>query len=113
MHELTIISNIFSIVEKIANDNSLTKINKVKLKVGRLRQVYPEMLKNAFEIVAKGTKAENAILQIESIPIKMKCKNCGQIFFSENNYVCKRCNDYNLDTLEGDEIILESLEGDR
>lgn len=113
VHELTIISNIFKIIEDIAKENSLVKINKVKLKVGKLRQLYPEMLQNAFEIVAKDTKAENAVLQIESIPVKMKCRSCDEIFYVDEEYSCQRCGNYSLETLEGDEIIIESIEGDQ
>ena len=113
MHELTIITNIFNIIEEIAEENQLTKITKVTIKIGKLRHVYPEMLQNAFEIVSKDTKAENADLHIKSIRTRVRCKNCGHLFFVNNNYCCRKCGDYSLEVLEGDEIIIETLEGDR
>lgn len=81
MHGLTIITNILNIIENVAKENSLIKIDKIKIKIGKLRDVYPEMLQNAFKIASKDTKAENAKLEFELI--------------------------------EGDEIIIESLEGGR
>ena len=113
MHELSIITNIFSIIGEIAEENQLTKITRVTLKIGELRHVYPEMLQNAFEIVSKDTKAENADLHIKPIRVKMRCKHCGHEFFVNNSYCCKKCGDYSLETIEGDEIIIETLEGDR
>ncbi len=113
MHELTIITNIFSIIDEIAEENQLTKITRVTLKIGELRHVYPEMLQNAFEIVSKDTKAENAVLHIKPIRVKMRCKHCGHEFFVNNSYCCKKCGDYRLKIIEGDEIIIETLEGDR
>ncbi len=113
MHELTIITSIFNIIEEIAEENQLTKITKVTLKIGKLRNVYPEMLRNAFKIVSKETNAEDADLHINSIPVKMRCKNCSHEFLVNDNYCCKKCGDYSLDILEGDEIIIETIEGDR
>ena len=71
------------------------------------------MLQNAFEIVSKGTKAENADLHIKSIQVRMRCKYCDHEFFVNSSYCCKKCGDYRLEILEGDEIIIETLEGDR
>ena len=113
MHELTIITNIFNIIEEIAEENQLIKITKVTLKIGKLRHVYPEMLQNAFKIVSKDTKAEDADLHIKSILVKMRCRNCGHEFLVNDNYCCMKCGDYSLEILEGDEIIIETLEGDR
>ncbi len=113
MHEFTIISNIFTILNEIAEENSLLRINRVNLKIGKLRQISPEAFKQLFELVAKETKAENAILNMEIIPVKMKCKNCGNIFLVDNVFRCAKCDDFRLETIEGDEIIIESVEGDQ
>lgn len=114
MHELGIISNLFTIIEEVAEENDLVKINKVKLKLGKLQQIVPEMLTFAFEAVAKGTKAEGAALEVEDLPIKMKCKGCQSEFIVEEHvYICPECSGTSLTMLEGMEIILESLEGDQ
>ncbi|MCK4797476.1 MAG: hydrogenase maturation nickel metallochaperone HypA [Spirochaetes bacterium] len=114
MHELSIITNIFKKIEEVAENNSLIKINKVKLKIGIMRQVIPEFLRFAFEAVSKDTKAEKAELEIEYIPIKMKCNSCANEFIVENNiYICPLCNNTKLDILSGQEIILQSIDGDQ
>ena len=114
MHELGIIHNLFTIIEEVAEENKLVRINKVKLKLGRLQQIVPEMFTFAFETVAKGTKAEGAVLDIEYVPIKMLCKTCNNEFIVEEHvYICPECAQTNLTMLEGMEIILESVEGDQ
>jgi hydrogenase nickel incorporation protein HypA/HybF len=114
MHELGIIQNLFTIIEEVAEENNLIKIHKVKLKLGELQQVVPEMFTFTFEIVAKGTKAEGAILDVEYVPIRMLCKTCNNEFIVEEHvYICPECAQTNLTMLEGMEIILESVEGDQ
>jgi hydrogenase nickel incorporation protein HypA/HybF len=114
MHELGIINNLFTIIEKVAEENKLVRINNVKLKLGRLQQIVPEMFTFAFETVAKGTKAEGATLDVEYVPIKMRCKTCNNEFIVEEHvYICPECAQTSLTMLEGMEIILESVEGEQ
>jgi hydrogenase nickel incorporation protein HypA/HybF len=114
MHELGIINNLFTIIEEVAEENHLVRIHKVKLKLGKLQQIVPEMLTFAFETVAQGTKAEGAVLDVEYAPIRMKCHGCEREFIVENNtYICPECAQTRLTMLTGMEIILESLEGDQ
>jgi hydrogenase nickel incorporation protein HypA/HybF len=112
MHELSIIQNIFPIIEKVAKENHLKVVNKVFLKVGGLRQVVLEFMSFAFATVAKGTIAENAELIIELIPVAARCKKCQQQFTVDGNvYVCPHCDGADLEILTGKEIVLESVEG--
>ncbi|MCP4399726.1 MAG: hydrogenase maturation nickel metallochaperone HypA [bacterium] len=114
MHELGIITNIFHILEDVAAENHLTSIRKVKLTLGKLQQIVPETLSFAFEAVAKDTKAEGAVLEVEYVPIRMKCQSCEQEFIVDNHlYICPECEHTNLQMLAGMEVILESVEGDR
>ncbi len=113
MHEFTIASNILEVIEKVAEENSLTKINSVKLKVGKLRQICPDALQSAFNFAAEDTIAANAKMIVELTPIKMKCDGCGNVFIVNGAYVCGNCDSYSLKTLEGNDIIVETIEGDR
>jgi len=114
MHELGVINNLFTIIEQVAEENNLVRINKVNLKLGKLRQIVPEILTFAFETVAKGTKAEDATLGVEYVPIKMMCSTCKTEFIVEEHvYICPECSATRLTMLAGMEIILESVEGDQ
>ena len=114
MHELSIISNIFTILETLAEENRLTTITRVRLQIGELQHIVPEMLDFAFETVAKGTKAEGASLEIEMVPIRMQCRTCHfEFMVAEHTYICPKCSGTSLDTLQGTEIILESIEGEQ
>lgn len=114
MHELGIIQNIFQILEEVAEDNQLIRITKIKLKLGKMQQIVPEMLTFAFETVAKGTKAEGAVLEVEDIPVKMQCRACHAEFLVEEHiYICPKCAGTNLTMLTGMEVLLDSVEGEQ
>lgn len=114
MHEMGILSNLFTIIEEIAEENNLVKINKITLKLGKLQQIVPDVFTFAFETVAKGTKAEGAALDVEYVPIKMQCNTCNNEFIVEGHvYICPECAQTSLTMLEGMEIILESVEGEQ
>ncbi len=113
MHELSIIQNVFQIIENVAEENRLTHISHVKLQVGKLQQIVPDMLTFAFETVAQGTKADGASLEVAEVPITMKCNHCGDEFLVEEHiYICPACSETDLTMLRGMEIILESVEGE-
>ena len=74
MHKLAIAESIVRIAGEHAAGRQVTK---VYLKVGHLRQVVPSALSFSFELVAQGTPAEGAKLEMEEVPAVGVCKGCG------------------------------------
>ena len=114
MHEFSIMQNLLKIIEKEAEANSLSKVNAITVKIGKLRQVVPEFIEFAFTTIAKDTVAANAKLNIESIPITIHCGKCNQDYpVIEDTYTCPKCDSIDIKVITGKEIILASIEGDR
>lgn len=114
MHEMGIISNIFKVVEDVAANNNIQRITKVNLRIGKLRQVAPPMLENAFAVVSEGTLARGARLEVEYQNIVMRCQSCREEFSVDDKlYICPSCEGTELTLLTGDEVMLESVEGSR
>jgi len=110
MHELSIIANLFEILEEKAEEKKAKKITLVKLQVGALSGVVPEFLKTAFDIYKKDTIAAEAKLEIENIPLKIKCLKCGQEEVKEDFiFICEKCASRDLKTLAGTELLLEKV----
>jgi len=113
MHEMSVICNLYDIIEQVAKDNDLIKITKVKLLVGRMRQVVPVAMEMAFEAITKDTIADSAQLELEFVPIKMQCDSCTHVFSVDQNvYICPECNSVDLTLLEGQELIIQNIEGE-
>lgn len=114
MHELVVISNIFKAIKNAASKNNLVKVSKVKLQVGKLRQLEESMLRFAFDTISKETVAQGAQLELDYIPVVMFCTVCSSSFeVKGKKYICPSCESSDLQLLKGKEVILESIEGER
>lgn len=110
MHELSIIASLFEILEEKAQEQKATKILLVKLKVGKLAGVVPEFLQTAFDVYKNGTIAREARLEVEEVPLKIRCRACHAITEKDDFvFVCPVCGSTDLETLEGTELLLEKL----
>jgi hydrogenase nickel incorporation protein HypA/HybF len=113
MHELTVVSNIFKIILETAEKNNLSKISKISLKIGRQRHLAPDLMKFAFDSVSKNTVAAGAVMDIERVDIQMECRTCGFNFIVTNNtYLCIKCGSAALKILSGQDLLIESIEGE-
>jgi len=113
MHELTVVSNIFKIVLETAEKNNLIKISTISLKVGRQRHLAPDLMKFAFDSISKNTIAEQAVLNIDRVDIKMRCRSCNAEFIvKDNTYLCISCGSPGLETISGKDLLIESIEGE-
>ncbi len=111
MHELSIVANLFEILDEQAKEKEAKKIITVKLKVGKLSGVVPEFLETAFDVYKKETIAEGAMLKIEEVPLRVKCRRCGAETIKDDFiFVCSSCGSRELETLSGTELLLEKIE---
>ena len=108
MHELSIADAVFRIVDRHADGR---RVALVELRVGHLRQVVPDALTFAWELVTEGTLAEGAELRIEQVPATVRCASCtAQTTLEEFPARCGACGSPDVDTTGGDELLVDSLE---
>ena len=70
-------------------------------------------LESAFDMYKKGTIAENAVLEIEKVPFKIRCKSCGAESERDDfQFACAGCASTELELVQGTELILERIEMD-
>jgi len=111
MHELSIVASLFEILEEKAKEKKAKKILSVKLKVGALSGVVPEFLETAFNIYKEDTLAAEAKLEIEEVPLKIRCQRCGtEIVKDDFVFICEKCDSRELKILSGTELLLEKIE---
>ncbi len=111
MHELSLIANLFEILEKEAKAKKAKKIVKVELKVGLLSGVVPELLKTAFDMYKQDTLAAESELAIETVPLHLQCQTCStEMIKEEFVFTCSKCGASNLKTLAGTELYLQKME---
>ncbi|QWV93576.1 hydrogenase maturation nickel metallochaperone HypA [Geomonas oryzisoli] len=111
MHEITLVTGLFEIINEQVAAQGIESISKVRLKVGELAAVEPMTLAACFEVVAEGTVAEGAQLEIEEVPLTGRCRACGERFRIENfSFICPSCQGGDVELVGGRELHLESLE---
>jgi hydrogenase nickel incorporation protein HypA/HybF len=108
LHELSIADAVVAIARDHARGRRVTR---VEVKIGHLRQVVPDALEFAFELVATGTNVEGAELAIEQIPTRVACRACtSETVVSEFPLVCEHCGSADVDVTAGEELLVDALE---
>ena len=111
MHELSLVASLFETIERHAREHKAARVTRVRLKIGRLSGVVPELVETAFEAYKKGTLAAYAELEIVIVPVKSRCRACRRIFRPEgDSFRCPHCGSERWTMLEGTDLILEKLE---
>lgn len=93
-------------------DTPITRIAGMKLGLGLLSCVEIETFKGCFSILAEGTPAEGASLEIEVEPLPCTCRDCGKAFelHTRRHFACPECGGNNLSFSGGHGLTLLSLE---
>jgi len=113
MHEASIAMAAIDQAVEAARQHGASRVTRVKLRVGALRQVVPEAMKLAFEACAIGTPAEGAELELEEEAVIARCRPCGRQFepdLQALSFMCPQCGQADAELLAGNEIILTSVE---
>lgn len=113
MHELSVTKSILNICENEATIGDFKKINKINLCVGEITGLVPDCINYYFNIISKGTVAEDAVININRIRIKIRCLECKYDgVMDKREYLCPNCKGRNFNIVNGNEFYLESIEVD-
>jgi hydrogenase nickel incorporation protein HypA/HybF len=108
VHELSLASAIVNTVDKHAAGRRVTTVN---LRVGKLRQVVPDVLDFYFGIVADGTVCEGAQLEQEVVPALLRCAACDREWDLDMPiFRCPTCGQAEVQVTSGDEFEVESID---
>ena len=87
------------------------RVAKVDLRVGHLRQVVPSALAFSFELVAQGSPAEGAELEIKDVEPHGRCRDCGRDGrIAAFPIACLGCGSLDVEVTGGEELLVEALE---
>jgi hydrogenase nickel incorporation protein HypA/HybF len=113
MHELSIATQLLELVAEAAARHNLRRVNRLRLVIGALGNVVPEALEFAFDIAGEGTVAAGARLEIVEVPITVHCNACSaESTLEDFAFLCGACGSLDVDVLRGNELYLDSIEGE-
>ncbi len=107
MHEIGMCDGLRDLIDQKAAGRRITS---VRLRVGARHAVVNEGFDQAFALVADGTAAQGAVLDLVVTPATVACHVCGRKSESTDALaVCPRCHAADVEVTGGDELVLESL----
>ncbi len=113
MHEFSVVQSLMGLIEQNAMQNNAKSVSKVIVKIGKMSGIEPHLLKMAFDTFKEKTICENAELEMVIQDIIAKCEDCQNEFIVENNqFICPKCQSFNLKITDGEDMYLMSLELD-
>ena len=107
MHELGISRNIVAIVGEAAKGR---RVRRVTLEIGKLSGVMPEAIEFSFDLVAQGSPAAGAVLEIREIEGRARCAECGAEFALPHFLAACVCGSRRLAYLAGEELNIKSVD---
>jgi hydrogenase nickel incorporation protein HypA/HybF len=111
MHETAIVGGLMRILEQKAARHGVAHISRVLLKVGRLRAVEPQQLIACFEMFAEGGIADGAVLDIDVVGVRGRCRSCATEFdVPHYRFECPACTGSDIEVIQGQELYIESFE---
>ena len=111
MHEYSVVQALIDQCEAEARKAGASEVLKITVKVGKLSGIEPQLLASAFEFFGAESFCKGAELELISQGVVVKCPDCGaQTELAELNFCCPHCASENISVIDGEELILMSLE---
>jgi hydrogenase nickel incorporation protein HypA/HybF len=86
------------------------RVRRVRVSVGALRQASPASLSFYFELLARGTACEQAVLEARPQPARLRCP-CGTEWEpSEPSFLCPACGGAGAEIVSGEQLMVEEIE---
>jgi hydrogenase nickel incorporation protein HypA/HybF len=111
MHEVSLIESVIGLVEQERRKQAFGRVNAIRLQVGALSCADPDALRFCFDAVARGTIAEGARLEIDTVPGTGWCAMCQRAMLLEERFsVCPICGSQSVRMTGGDALRLAEME---
>ncbi|NVL89923.1 MAG: hydrogenase maturation nickel metallochaperone HypA [Desulfobacterales bacterium] len=113
MHELAVAESLLKIVRDEGKKHGLSKVNQVRLRIGKLSTIVPEALSFSFEVISRGTLADGAELVMEVVPVRAHCRDCEIDFEADGLFfLCPQCKGALIALVSGKELEIADIEGE-
>lgn len=114
MHELSIVE---ALIEQVGRElrraGQKGPVKRLELAIGRLSGIHCDSFRFAFDLLAPGTVAEGADLDITEPCAVCRCRKCGKSQeIEELTAECPACGSSEITIEEGRELLLQSIEID-
>lgn len=111
MHELSVTESLLKIALEHAERANAQRVTDLNIVMGELASMVDDSIQFYWEIIAKGTIAEQATLHFLRIPAELQCQTCFEKYHpTDRELACPKCNGVNTKIIAGEEFALESID---
>ncbi len=110
MHEYSLVQDVVRRVEEEARCRAALAVHRVRVAIGQLAGVEPELFRNAYELLRAGTMCDRAELELVIRPATFSCPGCGRRFAAGEPLSCGPCGRPARMDQGGDALILEAID---
>jgi hydrogenase nickel incorporation protein HypA/HybF len=108
MHEIGLCEGVLAVALDAAAGE---QVKRVRLRVGRLQGVVPEVMDQAWEMVSEGTLASGSRVELVDVAVEVRCRACGQDTEAlAAPFNCGQCGSPDVEIVRGDELVVEEVE---
>lgn len=110
MHELSVVESLVEGVREHVPAGA--RLISVTIEVGTLEHLDGEIMQMAWESTIDQTPLRDATLNVERIPVEVRCRACGAVYAPLDAFAlaCPECDQVLPDVINGRGIVLRSLE---
>lgn len=113
MHELSLIESLLDQLHYMKKEHGLEKITVVHLGVGEISGVDLSFFRSTYDLYIPQTEWSHLSVNLTLIPWRVRCRGCGWEQKVEDwNKVCGRCGSEDTETIEGQEFLIQRIEGE-
>ncbi len=111
MHELSLCYSLLQQVDAVRREQRATRVTMIRVSLGPLAGVVPDLLSAAYEVAVAGTALDGAELVITALPVRVHCRSCDHVAeVPPQRLLCPRCGEWRTRVVSGEEMLLERVE---
>jgi len=107
MHEIGYVESLLPVLEARADGRAVARVG---VRAGVLHRLVDDSFQQAFAMVAAGSIAEGAAVELEQVPVEVTCSACGAVSEADQQLtICPGCGSAEVTNAAGDEFTLHWL----
>ena len=108
MHEMGLAEGVLAVALDVAGPSS---VQAIRVRIGDRQAVVPDSFEFCFRLVAEGTAAADARLELEAIAISLSCATCGSARDGATAAgPCPACGGTRVEATGGDELTVSAVQ---
>ncbi|HKY52603.1 MAG TPA: hydrogenase maturation nickel metallochaperone HypA [Candidatus Limnocylindria bacterium] len=107
MHEVGIAEGILAVAIDAAGGE---RVERVRVRIGSLHRVTLDSLRFSFELVSRDTGAANAVLELDEVRARVRCRRCASEGAMDTDALaCRGCGAVDVEVTAGTELVVDAV----